>query len=403
MEKSEKVTWLATIVLVGFAVGILFHYVLGSYLHAGIPLNSFLSNDVSDSVRFYFYDFSTPIYLVKNLSPYLGTPQEFVNYFPMGYLLFYPFSLIKNFYLSYILYLLVFLIPFVCLNHRFLSCNNLGKIDNFKNIFILSFISYPILCLIISGNLDMILYFFVLGFVYSFYKEKYLLAALLLAVANAAKPFFLIFLFLFLFKKKWKEFFWSLILTVIFILGGFFIFKGSLFSQIHLLSESLIIFKVRFIDGSNALILGSSDMFLALKYMLCTITKIISGPDLLKWFSILYPIVISIVLFFSYREKTFWKQIALITLCILTFSPVVLDYKLIYLYIPLLLFMDSKEKSKFDLVYIILYGLMLIPKKVLMIGLNAGIFLSKITNPFIMLSFIVLIIFEQIYNHKKSE
>lgn len=421
MEKSEKITWITSIVLVGFVVGILFHYILDSYLHVGVYLKSFLPNDITDSLRLYFLDFESLIPFVHNLSPYNEGSNSLFIYFPVGYLLLYPFSLIKNFYLSYSIYILVFLIPFIYLNYRFLNCNNLSKIDNFKNIFVLSFISYPVLWLFVSGNLDMMLYLLIFGFVYFFYREKYLWAALLLAISNSAKPFFLIFLFLFLFKGKRKMFFVSLILTAIFVFVGFLFFKGSIFSQIQTLMGSLGLYKREFIDYKGYIRIGTSDMFSTLRFLLCSLNETVSGSNLIKvtssfinkdiipcpvlvgLYSILAPLVTSVILFFTYKEKIFWKQIALVILCVLTFSPVVFDYKLIFLYIPMILFVNSKEKSNFDFVYTILFGVMLIPKKILMVGFTEVILFSKIVNPFIMLGFICLIIREQILNKKKEE
>ena len=42
MEKEQKIMILSSIVLVGFVMGVFYHYILGFYLHAPEPYNSFL-------------------------------------------------------------------------------------------------------------------------------------------------------------------------------------------------------------------------------------------------------------------------------------------------------------------------------------------------------------------------
>ena len=85
---------------------------------------------------------------------------------------------------------------------------------------------------------------------------------------------------------------------------------------------------------------------------------------------------------------------------------VAFDYKLIFLFIPLWLFVNAEEKTKFDLIYTILFALLLIPKRFFLV-LGPGVFkwfsLSLVTNPLIMIIFVGLIIFEQLYNKKEVE
>jgi hypothetical protein len=400
MEKSEKVILLSSIVVVGFVIAVFFHYLLGFYLKLGIPFNSFLCNEIR-GVNLFFTDFNNLLYFNKDFAPYQNPSTIWVNYFPLAYILLYPFVLIKNFFISYLIYISFFLSFFIYMNIKMFKCDNIGKIQNFKNIFILSAITYPFCALLISGNFDMFLFIVLALFIYSFKSKKYLTAAILLGISNAIKPFFLIFGFLFLFEKKWKEFFLTLILPVFLTVLGFMILKGNFFDQVHTFLINLMLYKKDFIENSDYILRGSSDLFLALRYILCTVNKVISCAVLIKAYSILSSIVGVITLFFTFREKAFWKKITLMVLYVLTMSYVILDYKLIFLFIPLWLFINAKEKTKFDLIYTILFGLMLIPKKFLIIGFLKIILFSKIFNPVIMLIFMGLIIFEQFHLRKE--
>jgi len=118
------------------------------------------------------------------------------------------------------------------MNIKMFGCKSLTKMQYFQNIFILTVVSYPVLYLVDRGNFDLFLFVMFALFVYAFKSEKYFLASILLAVQNACKPFAVLFLLLFLFKKRYKEAFFSIILTIILIIGGFMILKGDFWNQI---------------------------------------------------------------------------------------------------------------------------------------------------------------------------
>lgn len=83
------------------------------------------------------------------------------------------------------------------------------------------------------------------------------------------------------------------------------------------------------------------------------------------------------------------------------------DYKLIFLFIPIWLFVNAKEYSKFDVIYCALFGLLLIPKALILLNHPLGIehefSNSIIINPVLIMLFMGLIIFEQFYKKQKEE
>ena len=191
MEKSTKIKILATIILVGFTAGVLYHYIIGFYIRTlSEPYNSFL---YPRSMA--FCDLFDILPYLRNFKPY--QPETlWIVYFPLTYILMLPFAFIKNKILSYLLYIAGFVIYLTYMNSKNFSCKNLNKLQNFQNIFIITFFSYPFLYCIDKGNVDIYL-FILLGFwAYAFKKEKYWLSSFLLALINAMKPFTLYFLIL---------------------------------------------------------------------------------------------------------------------------------------------------------------------------------------------------------------
>lgn len=400
MEKSEKVTILSSIILVGFVFGVFYHYILGFYMHGGELLNSFLY-----PASMAFCDIFSVLTYIKDFSPYSHVVL-WVAYFPLTYLLMFPFALIKNPLISYSIYISGFLVYLISMNIKVFACKSLTKLQNFQNIFIITTISYPVLYILDKGNFDM--YLFVLfGFcVYAFKSEKYFISCILLAIANAMKPFTVLFLLLFLRKKKYKEFFLSIILTTLLVIGGFMVFKGNFFDQIIDFIKVQMLFKTTYAMGSRMAIGFTSSLFMPLKAIALHFS---TSPSFVEHFVKLYDyacfVITGITMFFIWKENVLWKQLTLMICNFLLLPYCTYDYKLIFLFIPIWLFV-KEEKSHFDLVYIILFGLLFIPKNIILelTAISATeinlISLSAILNPIIMIMLSLLIIYEQFYSKK---
>lgn len=403
MKKSEKVLLLSTIILLGFVFAVIYHYILGFYFNFQDPiLKSFLWTHDKP-----FDDFIGLMPAIKNLNPF-STNNISSNYFPLAYILLYPFSLIKNVLISYSIFIMVFLSFLIFSNIKNLSCDDLTKLQNFQNIFILTFISYPLIMILDRGNFDMMLFILFSIFIYLFQSGKFAISALILAIINAIKPFFAIFLILFLFKKKIKEALLSIVLSVVLILGGFMLLKGGLLNQAVIFIRNLFIFKINYAYENNNCIgmFAGSSLFMMLKLFFTRLTpSLISTNLLIQIYSYIGFLLTSITIFFTWKETILWKQITLLSLYMLLIPYSTNDYKLIFLFVPIWLFVNFKEKSKLDLIYTVLFGLLLIPKNIIIVtstlNPNAWFSLSIIINPLLIMLFMSLIIYEQIKNKKE--
>lgn len=410
MEKSQKISIISFIILVGFTFGVIYHYILGFYLGMGPHFNSFLYPASAA-----FCDFWGPFPYLQKFAPY-SEVNLWIVYFPLAYVLLTPFAFIASFThstISYLLYISGFLTYLIFMNTKTFSCPDSNKLQNFQNIFILTTMSYPVLYILDKGNFDMFL-FVILGlFAYAFRVEKYLIAAILLAIETAIKPFTFLFFLLFLFKKRFKEFFLAVLLTFLLIIGGFFFFKGGFANQIVNLIKILIQYKDTFayaLDNNFGISYGSS-LFMVLKLFFCKLTAspIISTVLLTKIYDVVCTILTVFTVFFVWREKTYWKQLTLLICNFLLLPYNTYDYKLIFIFIPLWLFVTSKEKGKFDFAYSILFALLLIPKHIIILNqiisptATKWFSLSIIFNPLIMILISCLIVFEQFYNNRKEK
>lgn len=391
MNKSDKIFLLSNIIIVGFFVAIIFHYFCANILYLGDPFNTFLLYP-----KWFIADIKNITDASLFLKPF-SKVDLMVNYFPLVYFFLFPFALLKNYLIEYAIFLSVFLSFFYFQNYKNFFCQEFSKLQNFQNIFILTFMTYPFLYLLERGNVDMLLIILFTLSIYGFHEKKYLKSSILLAIINAIKPFCLPFLVLFVYEKKWKELFINLFLTVFLIVGGFLLLHDNAFTQLEGLKTNLLFYKQQFLyhpfNGTST----CSSLFQALK-LISYHTRLISTSLLVERYGFILFGGTLITVYFAWKEEVFWKRIALLTLYMSTFPYIIFDYKLIFLFIPIWFFVNAEEKSVFDLIYTILFGLLLIPKKQLIFFPITDF--SSIANPVIMLIFIGLIIFEQF---KKGE
>ena len=86
MDKSKKILLLSNIVVIGFVIAIVYHYILGSYLAKPYPYNTFLW-----PANIAFGDFTDFLPAAKNLNPF-RLVNPYTNYFPLAYLIIFPFA-----------------------------------------------------------------------------------------------------------------------------------------------------------------------------------------------------------------------------------------------------------------------------------------------------------------------
>ena len=99
-----------------------------------------------------------------------------------------------------------------------------------------------------------------------------------------------------------------------------------------------------------------------------------------------------------FAEKKLWKQVALLVFAMILLPYQSADYKLLYIFFPLYLFINTNEKAKSDLYYSLMFALLLIPKAYYFfpnIKSDSGtsdISISVLMNPLIILAMSLVII-----------
>jgi hypothetical protein len=95
------------------------------------------------------------------------------------------------------------------------------------------------------------------------------------------------------------------------------------------------------------------------------------------------------------RKLRFWQQVALLV-CAMNLLPFVsADYKLLYLFLPLFLFINEPDAGRLDKIYCLLFGLLLVPKAYGHLVKLPEAHWGILINPLLMVCLVVAIILSQ--------
>lgn len=403
MKKSEKIKCISSIVLTGFSVSVVFHYIKANYLVLPYPYNTFLFNPLDQ-----FNDFLVPLTWLKDFNPYFNDPPStqlpFLNFVAAVFALLPPARAL-GFYLG-LISILVFLI-----NYYYLKTNDL--FNDYICCFILSFLSYPFLFAVDRANFELLLYVFLILFITFLRKNSQKLSAFFIALAISLKgtPVFLVFLFLK--EKRYRAIIQVIGFCFLINIGTLFLFKNGFIKNLMFLVkgsnfENPIISK--FLGWNNFVQRGPS-LFTLLKILInySGIDYKVNANLVLKAYTVASGVITGFLLVFIFMKNLpLWKVTTLLVFAMLLFPPISAEYKLLQIFIPMLLFINYEKEHQTDRFYCAFFGLLLIPKDYFMLskivsdGRTNDISVSIFMNPMFMVCISVLIVFE-VYWEKMAE
>jgi len=360
MNREAKIYLISFIILVGTSISIAYHYFQGFYLGNPYPYNTFLFTPM-----YRFSDFTSITNEIHNLNPYFGaTSGQYPFLLMVGYL----FSLIPESY-SYIVFLVMVTGLFLYFNR--IRLWNFNWYRSITPIFIITFLSYPFLFTIDRGNFEILVFIFVLAFSFYFVKKQYAISAILLSCAIAMKVLPALLLILFIPEKKWRELVLCIACSIILTLFSLICFKGGLLANLtYLLNFSNISSNwnfMQFVSIEPGTFIQRGVSLLTLIKIFVLETSITLPQFIVANFSKLYVLsagilLLPILFYVIFVEKILWKRTALAVFAMLLLPPISADYKLLYVFIPLFIYINTEKISYSDILYISLFGLLLIPK-----------------------------------------
>jgi hypothetical protein len=390
--KDSKIERIGKIILFGFIASVLFHLIKSAFLGFHYPNNTFLFDSGNR-----FNDFLNPYALAKTQGYF-----QVSSYYALANIIFYGFS-----FLPIPESLIIFLGFFLC-SFFYICASNLNMADRnkyLKSVFIFTCLSYPLLFAVDRGNMEIFLFVFLYLCIYFFTIKRFMLSVIFLTAAIGMKGYPIIFLVLFLSEKRYKELFLAFFLLGIGVLTAW---------QLNILNWSSILSGVNlnsyhFLLGNNIVQRGVSlyslmKLFFIQFNVISSVNMAAFLSNYLKIISCFFIVLSGYVIFV---EKEFWKKVALLTFAMLLFPHISADYKLLYIFIPLFLFINTQKKDAFSPFYTIMFGLLLIPKdyyifpKVVSANASSDISIAVVLNILIMLAMIVVIIAGGLFSNKQ--
>jgi hypothetical protein len=255
---------------------------------------------------------------------------------------------------------------------------------------VLTALSYPVLFLLDRGNLECLVFICTGLFVYCYKEGKGTAAALFLSCAIAMKLYPAVFAVLFIADRRWKPLALATVFTLVLTISSAALLDGGISASIAGLQHNLLTFKAMYLNSLHGLQHNSS------LYVPAVLAA--SQLSLLGIFTTVYPYLAILIFmlsaaFIMFREEVFWKKTAILSYLIILLPQVSYDYKLIHIFLPLLLFLGSETRSRFDKTYAVMFGLLLIPKDYYYFVADFSI--NGILNSLLMVAFIVLIVVDR--------
>lgn len=382
VEGRKLLQLVITVVMLGFTFSVYYHYILSSYLgHEGYWERTFLFNPQDK-----FNDFYNIYFATENLNPY-SSPVSV--YFPFTFIPVYLLTFLKA-NIAFALFTGGFVVFFCSWLWWNLRSDDLHQ--SLTGVFVFTCMSYPVLFLVDRGNLECLLFICLALFIHYYQKGDDLKCVSFLSFAIAMKLYPAVFGVLFLADRKYRNLLLTILCVVSLTLVSAWVFENGMVASYQGLVHNLQFFKQQYLGNYQGLQHNNSLYSL---YSLLTEQPLFPGEKFI-W---LYPYVAisifaAITLYVVCFESVLWKKATLLVFSILLLPQLSYDYKLVHLFIPIVLFIRHvTSRKRIDYGYALLFGLLLIPKDY--VSLNADISSNVVLNPLIMLTIGVMIVVER--------
>ncbi len=370
MTREERIRSIALIIVVGFAMAVFYHYWQGTYLEKGYPYNTFLFRpedrwqDFYRSVQLSGDPYALPLGSQQKL-PFLNRYASLFSVFPRRLGLFVHLASFTGFFLY----------------AAWVNLKSSDRLSTALSVFVFSFLSYPFLISIDRANFEIAAFVCIYLFV-AFYKKHSFVSALFLALAMALKVFPAILAILLLSDKRFRELIVAAAVALGLTLGSYMSYPGGLAVNLAANLRNLSLYNQTYAVGNEGMFFGHN-LLGAVKFVVLSLAPgatldiyLVIGAQVL--------LLAGMVAYLVLVDEALWRKVALLV-CALNLLPIVSgDYKLLYLFVPLYLFINKEELNRLDWLYAVLFGLLLIPKNYYRIPSLPEANVGVLLNPLLM-------------------
>ena len=384
LTRENKIRCLSLVLTIGFIASTFFQYFQAMFWGKAYPKNTYLP---------------APVTRYGDLYAVLDQWKHFhfsgvgygLSYFPSTYLLIAPFAKFPP-YGALIVFLTLFTLFTVI--YVYLNIRTDDRLESLQNTLICALTSYPFLFTYHTANVEMFVFMFLCLFIHFYREKRWMLSTWCLAMPLSMKAFPGVFLVLYFSDRKYREIALTLLWTAVLSLVPLLIFDGGIRSgfgaYLSRLKASQDMYKQLMIISTAGLHYGHSAL---------GAIRILTAPYFPAMKSVMLPyllfaatVFLALVFYLVRVETEFWKKVALLVIAMNVLPYTSTDYKLMHLFIPLFLFIDQSKGDKFDIPYILLFSLLLIPKNYAYFYHWPLYSLNNVLNPLFMVAIAVLII-----------
>jgi hypothetical protein len=383
MDSIKKQRLIEIVVIVGFTISIAYHLIANYLFNLSYPYNTFLFRRAD-----VFGDLFSPFRIA--LDPYIKAQANYQHY-PFYYTLLRllhvfqnEFSVLAFYFLAYITFFSLFL---------FVNLKRNNKKDILIGLLVLTGFSYPFLFSLDRGNLEFIIVILIVLFLF-FYQKNQFLCVLFLSLAIAIKPFPAVFLALFIVDHRYRDLILTIIFSAVITLASYWILPGNIIPNIYEHLRNLALYNQVYVIGNEGLFFGNS-LWGAIKYLQILINPLV-GVDyslLMKPYMVLVLSLFIFLIWYMWKRNLSFERKIIILICSMNLFPYVsADYKLLYFYIPIMMYINSDTPIKSGWVFGLLLGLLMVPKSYVHLPVLPEASFSVLINPLLMIGLIVMAI-----------
>lgn len=390
---KNKLALLLACIFAGFIASVYFHYVF--LVHDSFdptkvaslnnPLSTFLPSGVARFCDFYGI---TRDWVEKN--QFYGVGFQNV-YFPAAYLFVNLFSQVDQ-YLSLLAYLLIFVTYISICSYYLVFNKHFDSAANKVHGCMIVFITYPFLIAFYTANFEIISFILLSLFFICFLNDKFNLSALFLGLSISMKLFPGVFLIYLLIKKQYFLIFKTVLVVIIASFVALALFKGgvlddSLFGYITRLIDSQKMHTKFFVTEVGVgyryghSILNTASSFLGFRATNLVVEKYAA-------LMFLCFAMISIALY-KFTKSNF-KLVTAFTAIMLLFPITSQDYKLLYVFIPLTMYLNQSKLIRFEVLYFFSFLLLMVPKDYFFFNNDPYTNTNNLINTLCLLTLLVL-------------
>jgi hypothetical protein len=349
---------IATVMVVGMAAAVVFHYVMGAYLGRAYPFTTFLFKPED-----HFRDFYNVYTDVQRFKP--GVSDNMV-YSPLLHLFTRGLTLLPA-TVALVLVVSTFLASLVTLLWGWLARPVRPTVARLHLVAVFALLSYPVLFVLDRGNLEMVVFVLLALFFWLYFGRGSRLAWLPLSLAIAAKYYWATLLVVFLCDRHYRQALYAALAAVAETLASVLLLALiSGYGVLHVL-HALVQTLHGHVEGTNTLFaVQHAHSLWGVVILIDRWTngslQMVDMRGMRELYVVCALAVFAVVvrqLLRSHHEP--WQQATVLVACALLLPFENHDYTLIHLYLPMSLFIVSAQRGRVAWVCASAFALCLVP------------------------------------------